>query len=180
MNTKIIVDFEATCCDKNSIPRHQMEIIEIGACATDNSHNIISEFQAFIRPVRHTVLTEFCTSLTAISQLQVNTAKEFPNICRQFKKWIWLHENPIFCSWGAYDKNQLLQDCEYHKMQFPFGGNYTNLKTEYADVIKSKRSFGLGQALRNSGISFEGTPHRGIDDAKNIARLLPIIYKYPA
>ncbi len=32
---------------------------------------------------------------------------------------------------------------------------------------------GVGQALRRVGLRFEGTPHRGIDDARNIVRLLP-------
>ena len=31
----------------------------------------------------------------------------------------------------------------------------------------------MGQALRRLGLRFEGPPHRGIDDARNIVRLLP-------
>ena len=30
---------------------------------------------------------------------------------------------------------------------------------------------GVGGALRYLGLEFEGTPHRGIDDARNIARI---------
>ena len=57
----LVVDLEATCCDLHSIPRHQMETIEIGAVmvATD-SLEIVDEFQIFIKPLRHPVLTEFC------------------------------------------------------------------------------------------------------------------------
>ena len=41
----LVVDLEATCCDLQSIPRYQMETIEIGAVmvATD-SLEIIDEF----------------------------------------------------------------------------------------------------------------------------------------
>ena len=34
---------------------------------------------------------------------------------------------------------------------------------------------GLGDAVRMVGLRFDGTQHRGIDDARNIARRLPFI-----
>jgi 3'-5' exoribonuclease 1 len=60
----LVVDLEATCCDLQSIPRHQMETIEIGAVmvSTDNLA-IVDEFQTFIKPLRHPILTEFCLQL---------------------------------------------------------------------------------------------------------------------
>jgi inhibitor of KinA sporulation pathway (predicted exonuclease) len=33
----LVVDLEATCCDIQSIPRHQMETIEIGAVMVDTA-----------------------------------------------------------------------------------------------------------------------------------------------
>lgn len=35
---------------------------------------------------------------------------------------------------------------------------------------------GLGDAVRLAGLEFSGTHHRGIDEARNIARLLPYIF----
>lgn len=35
---------------------------------------------------------------------------------------------------------------------------------------------GLDQAVKLAGLQFTGTHHRGIDDARNIARLLPYIF----
>lgn len=71
----LVVDLEATCCDLQSIPRHQMETIKIGAVmlSTDNLA-IVDEFQTLIKPIRHPILTEFCLQLTSISQQQVDTA----------------------------------------------------------------------------------------------------------
>ncbi|MEL6327929.1 MAG: 3'-5' exonuclease [Cyanobacteria bacterium J06626_23] len=61
----LVVDLEATCADDKSIPRKQMEIIEIGAVMLHaRSLQIESEFQSFIRPVVHPQLTPFCTALT--------------------------------------------------------------------------------------------------------------------
>jgi inhibitor of KinA sporulation pathway (predicted exonuclease) len=47
----LVVDLEATCCDLKSIPRHQMETIEIGAVMVNAANlEIVAEFQTFIKP----------------------------------------------------------------------------------------------------------------------------------
>ena len=173
---RIVVDFEATCCTQDEFPRDEMEIIEIGACCVSNELEVISDFQAFIRPVRNPMLTEFCKELTTISQDDVDGADIFPAVLERFKVWIDSYESSLFCSWGAYDKKQLLQDCNYHKVQFPFSDEHLNLKVEYSSFLSSKKKFGVGQALRKAGMEFVGTQHRGIDDARNISRLVSYIY----
>ena len=76
----LVVDLEATCCDLHSIPRHQMETIEIGAVMVDQkSLSIVDEFQTFIKPRRHPIFTDFCLQLTSITQDQVDTALTFPD-----------------------------------------------------------------------------------------------------
>ncbi|MEP0914987.1 exonuclease domain-containing protein [Leptolyngbya sp. GB1-A1] len=71
----LVLDLEATCCNQDTIKRHQMEIIEIGAVMVEAQNlNVIEEFQTFIRPTRYPVLTEFCKSLTSITQEQVDQA----------------------------------------------------------------------------------------------------------
>jgi inhibitor of KinA sporulation pathway (predicted exonuclease) len=68
-NHILVVDLEATCCDTKSIPRHQMETIEIGAVmVVRETLEIVDEFQTFIKPVRHPILTKFCLELTSITQ----------------------------------------------------------------------------------------------------------------
>ena len=37
--------------------------------------------------------------------------------------------------------------------------------------FSSTKRYGVGAALKKLGLEFEGTAHRGIDDAKNIARI---------
>jgi inhibitor of KinA sporulation pathway (predicted exonuclease) len=172
-----IVDFEATCCDKQSFPRHQMEIIEIGAVAVDAATgDVFSEFGTFIRPIRNPVLTGFCTTLTTITQSEVDAAPLFAEALAAFSTWLRQivppGPPPTFCSWGDYDRKQLTNDCDVHRQPFPFSKNgHRNLKEEFSAAIGSTKRFGLGQALSNLGLTFTGTPHRGIDDAKNIARV---------
>ncbi|CAM2010020.1 3'-5' exonuclease [Acanthopleuribacter pedis] len=175
--TYLIVDFEATCCDAGSVPRNEMEIIEIGAVALDpKSLRIIDEFERFVKPQRHPLLTNFCASLTSITQRDLDRADSFPEVLKSFQAWIGQFENPVFCSWGNYDKNQLLQDCRYFKVPFPFDEQHINIKQRFAENKGYRKGMGLGRAIKTMGLTFHGTAHRGIDDARNMARLAPHIF----
>ncbi|KPU95378.1 hypothetical protein APR50_30795 [Variovorax paradoxus] len=170
--TYIIVDFEATCSDRGEVPREEMEIIEIGAVALwQNGPDLRGEFQSFVKPTRHPVLTDFCRSLTSITQKKVDAAAPFPVVLERFTTWIGTFDVPVFCSWGDYDRYQLQQDCEYHAVPYPFGEEHINIKTRFASSLNLRKACGLEQALRRVGLPFEGTPHRGIDDARNMANL---------
>ena len=149
-----------------------MEIIEIGAVVVDSTTGSIeSEFQSFVRPSRHPILTEFCKKLTSITQEQVGGAPDFPQTMTPFSRWLSEVGDYDFCSWGFYDKGQFERDCEFHSVPYPFADPHRNLKEEVSRLLGSKKKLGLGNALRKLGIAFDGTPHRGIDDARNIARI---------
>ena len=85
----LVIDFEATCCDRGSVPREQMEIIEIGAVMVDGRRlEAVAEFQSFVRPVRHPILTVFCTQLTSITQQQLAAAPTFGEMLQSFRPWV--------------------------------------------------------------------------------------------
>lgn len=169
----LIVDLEATCSQDGTVPRHEMEIIEIGAVMqSSRTFEIESEFQTFIHPVRHPHLTEFCTDLTSITQREVNEAAHFPLAIQRFKAWMYDFEDSVFCSWGDYDRNQFIQDCEYHKVGYPFVSAHINLKVQFSQSLGLRKKLGIAEATRRVGLAFEGKSHRGIDDARNIARVV--------
>ncbi len=172
----LIVDLEATCCDKQSIARREMETIEIGAVIVE-ARNLtkVDEFSVFIKPVRNPLLTNFCTELTSITQNDVEIAQCFSKAIKVFKKWLYKYENFIFCSWGDYDKYQILQDCEYHKISYPIGSEHINIKKLFSTAQGLKKKLGMAGALKAAGLALNGTHHRGLDDAKNMARLMPYI-----
>ncbi|TYQ24525.1 3'-5' exonuclease [Pseudanabaena sp. UWO310] len=173
----LIIDFEATCCDKRSIPRGQMEIIEIGAVMVEAQElQIIDEFQSFVRPVRHPNLTPFCTKLTSIQQIDVDDAPLFDEFICSFKAWLYQYHGFIFCSWGDYDRKQLHQDCDFHKVPYPITAPHLNLKRLITERQQLGKKLGLGEAVKMAGLKFIGTHHRGIDDARNIVQLLPYIF----
>lgn len=174
MTNYLVVDLEATCSDDGSIAKRAMEIIEIGAvlvCGT--SLEPIDEYQTFVRPIRNASLTEFCRSLTSISQTEVDAAPLFPDVVREMKAWMYGSEPFTFCSWGDYDKHQFQQDCDYHRLPYLMPGGHLNLKTAFSARQGLNKKLGMAQALAHVGLELTGTHHRGIDDARNIARLVP-------
>ncbi|WP_295617710.1 3'-5' exonuclease [Chamaesiphon sp. GL140_3_metabinner_50] len=174
----LVVDLEATCCDSQSIPRHQMETIEIGAVMVDTaSLKIVDEFQTFIKPLRHPMLTEFCNQLTSITQSQVNTAPTFPEAIELWQPWLSQFDKTIFGSWGDYDRKQLQQDGKHHRIDLPdpVSSNHVNLKELFSITQGFNKRYGMAQALNLADITLTGTHHRGIDDARNISKLLPYI-----
>ncbi|MDF2879996.1 MAG: 3-5 exonuclease [Clostridiaceae bacterium] len=170
MNRKvnyIIFDLEATCDEERLIKN---EIIEIGAVKINSSGEIIDTFDKFVKPVINPVLTEFCKNLTSITQEQVDTAEGFKQVCEEFKNWIgesdyWL------CSWGFYDKLQFTHDCNFHNLDFSWGEKHISLKHQYQTIRNQKKGVGVSKALRANNLTFEGTQHRGIDDALNILKI---------
>ena len=172
----LIIDLEATCSDKKEIPRHEMEIIEIGAVMVEaESLNIISEFQTFIKPVRHPILTEFCLQLTSITQQQVDNAPTYEKAISNLQKWLSQYSNFIFGSWGDYDRKQFQKDSKFHQLAYPFDCQHINLKKLFSINQGFTYTHGMKQALELAGVRLEGIHHRGIDDARNIARLMPYI-----
>lgn len=174
----LIVDLEATCCDKNSIPRKEFEIIEIGAVIVESvGLTILDEFSIFVKPVIHPDLTSFCTELTSIQQTDVDSAVEFPHALSEFEKWFKSFGDSLFCSWGDYDRIQFEQDCKLHQIKNPMGDDHVNIKKEFSLVQGSKKQYGLARALKMVGLEFSGTHHRGIDDARNMVGLMPYILR---
>jgi inhibitor of KinA sporulation pathway (predicted exonuclease) len=169
MNTDfLVIDLEGTCCDDKSIPDEEREMIEIGAVAVSSSGDIVEEFDALVRPVRHPLLTGFCTGLTGITQKDVDEARPFPEVWGRFVSW--LGDKNAFCSWGGYDLEQMRRDCGFHGQPLTF---------EYhCDLVKMYgRKCGHRKAMRWIGLPPKGNHHRGVDDARNISLILVAMLK---
>ncbi len=171
----LVIDLEATCDDQGAVPKHEMEIIEIGAVlvrARDLAP--VEEFQTFVRPRRHPVLTPFCTQLTTITQRDVDGAPGFAEAIAALRHFL-ADRHVLFGSWGDYDRKQFEQDARHHHVALPFR-NHVNLKARFSESIGDTKRYGMDGALRRVGLSLTGTHHRGLDDVRNIARLLPWVF----
>ncbi len=163
----IIFDLEATCEQNNK--NFPNEIIEIGAVKINDKQEIIDTFDIFVKPKLNPQLSTFCKELTSITQQDVDNAQLFPTAIEQFKKWIG-NEPFILCSWGFYDKKQIEKDSFRHGVSHDWSKNHISVKHQFATINKIKPC-GMEKALNLLNIPLEGTHHRGIDDAKNIAKI---------
>ena len=178
IDTLVVLDLEATCWnDALGNSGRTMETIEIAAIHATPDGKALSSFQTFIRPVINPVLSDFCTSLTGITQQDVNRAPGYEAAILAFDAWCAERDCAAWSSWGAYDKKQLFADSTYHKvLPLFFEKVHVNLKKPWKKTTKCKRD-ALRAALDFHGLKFEGTPHRAMDDTLNIVRLLPFIDK---
>lgn len=169
----IIFDLEATCWKDTRSDAN--ETIEIGAVRlTSETGPIESEFCAFIKPIVNPILSTFCTELTSITQHDVDTAPKFSEVFNNFI--IWIGDEPVtICSWGDYDIKQLRRDCALHYVTWPEQlTNHINLKKVFCKLLDVRRC-GMKKALTTLKMSLDGTHHRGIDDARNIAKIAQVI-----
>src|SRR5689334_1104700 len=170
----VIVDLEATCWENRTSPARQ-EIIEIGAVSMPTSSDLPDrEFARFVKPIAEPKLSEFCIKLTTVQQIDVDSADYFYMVFPDFVQWIG-NEPFRLCSWGAYDLNQFRVDCNRHGLTLPTSfERHINLKKAFA-AWKGIKPCGMKAALTILKLPLDGQHHRGIDDARNIAKIARIM-----
>lgn len=194
----ILFDLEATCWDTFPEKSHNFsEVIEIGAVMLDEELNEISRFDEFVKPTIHPILSPFCNTLTSITQEQVENSRTFALVLADFHDWVGCGEwdgvplnSLCLLSWGEYDKNQLKKEMnrktqevesvpDWHWQSFIniLDKRHISLKHRYMEKFNIKKGAGVKSTLKRLGMEFEGTHHRGIDDAINIARIFRTIRK---
>ncbi len=173
----IIFDLEASCW-LGRPPQGMNEIIEIGAVKVNDYNEVVSTFSRFVKPTINPILSDFCKRLTSISQENVDKSRTFPSIIQEFMDWVGVNEEDYFLiSWGKYDKQQLKQDCELHKLDVDWVENHFNLKPAYRSLKNLKDEPGLKKAVKLEGFEFTGIHHRAISDAENTAKIFIKYFK---
>ena len=180
-----VLDFEATCCDKNEFPRNQMEIIEFPSILYKVENHIptfISQFHKYVKPTHHPKLTDFCINLTGIQQETVDKADVISIVYKEHIDWIIknvpINANLIFATCGYWDFKTMLPT-EVANKQLKANSiykKYINVKDEYEYIYKVKAQ-GMVGMMNFLKIPVEGRVHSGIDDTKNIAKILLKIIK---
>lgn len=177
-----VLDFEATCTDKNEFPLDKMEIIEFPSILykiEGTEVTYISEFHKYVKPTLFPKLTKFCTELTKITQETVDASDTFDIVYKQHLKWLYTHvtheDTVIFATCGHWDLVTMLPrelvnkglkiNSVYRK--------YINIKDEFNNFYKPKEKVGsLMNMLKYLNMKFEGTLHNGFDDTKNMSKIL--------
>ncbi|RBP27910.1 inhibitor of KinA sporulation pathway (predicted exonuclease) [Marinobacter pelagius] len=179
----LIVDLEATCWENSRLPSGErqsignMEIIEFGCALATRAGELLNSQSFLVRPVRNPDLSAFCRSLTGITQAMVNAAQVYPEVVRALDSWLGQPaESLVWCSWGNYDRHHIQAESEAQSIAPRFlSCPHLNLKRIWRRSTRQKKKTGLASALAFHNLAFEGRPHRGVDDARNIVRLLPFM-----
>ena len=166
----ILYDLEATCW-RGRPPKGVNEIIEIGALMVNGYGEVLDTFNKFIKPDVNPILSGFCTSLTSISQEDVDRAEKFPRVIEQFKDWIELDDNYYLCSWGKFDKQLLINDHQLHDLEHDWLESSLDIKGQYQELRSNVKKTGLKNTIKREGFEFTGIHHRAISDAENLAKI---------
>lgn len=171
-NTIIIIDLEATCWN-GPIPKGQVnEIIEIGICILNTETGEISKNQGILIKPERSVVSSFCTELTTITQdLLIQEGIPFMKAC-EILRTQYLGHQYTWASYGQYDLNMMKKQCNFREIEYPLSQNHINVKELFTETKGLRKKVGMKGALDMLNIPLEGTHHRGVDDAKNIAKIL--------
>ncbi|XP_006780966.1 3'-5' exoribonuclease 1 [Neolamprologus brichardi] len=174
-----VVDFEATCEEDN--PSDFLhEIIEFPMVLI-NTHTleIVDTFQEYVKPELNPQLSDFCVKLTGITQKMVEEADPFPVVLQRVVSW--LQERELGTKYkyailtdGSWDMSKFLNiQCRVSRIKYPpFAKKWINIRKSYGNFYKVPRTqTKLSTMLEKLGLTYEGRPHSGLDDSRNIARI---------
>jgi len=171
LDSILVIDIESTCWPKEPPPGQEAEIIEIGLCLLDIDTARRSEMRSIIVRPEHSTVSDYCRSLTTLTQADVDCGISLREACRILKEEYHSDER-LWASYGDYDRKKFKQECRAREVAYPFGDAHLNVKNLFAVVHRLPHEVPLDQALNLLGFLLEGTYHRGDADAWNIARLL--------
>jgi len=175
----LVIDIESTCWEPpNTKPHNEIqEIIEVGIAEVDIKElRIIHNEGLLVKPALSKV-SAFCTKLTTLTQEQVDKGISYKEVCNQLER-VYNSPNVTWASWGDFDRKQFQKDSNIKTVRYPFGPRHINIKNLFSVIYGLDKELGLDAALEYLGMKLEGTHHRGVDDARNIAKVFLHLLKH--
>ncbi|KAF8487645.1 ribonuclease H-like domain-containing protein [Gautieria morchelliformis] len=163
---------------------------------------VVDEFRSFVRPTWKPKLTEFCATLTGIAQANIDSAPLFTTVLDNFRLFLCQHGlicsqtgQPLrkfaWATDGPFDiRDFVIKQCFISKMKLPewLRGDIIDVRKHVVSWqaqtqnIPSRKSSARSPPGPSLNISrqltalslapFQGRQHSGIDDTRNIARIL--------
>ncbi|WOL14179.1 hypothetical protein Cni_G22959 [Canna indica] len=168
----------------------KVEILEFPVVMIDaKSMDFIDSFHRFVRPTgmseqRINEYIEGKYGKLGVDRVWHDTAIPFKEVLGEFEQWLnnhdlWVKEQggllnrAAFVTCGNWDlKTKIPEQCKVSKIKTPsYFMEWINLKDIYLNFYK-RRATGMMTMLRELDIPILGSHHLGIDDTKNITRVL--------
>lgn len=177
----VVLDFEATCREGEApVPQEIIELPSVLVSLTER--RALDETWTFVRPVHHPRLDAFCTELTGIRQEDVDGAPTFDEAFARHQAWLARlglvgadgEARFAFVTCGDWDLRSMLpRQGAASALRVPRAyRQWVNVKTVFAKTLRVARAPGMPGMLEALGLPLEGRHHRGIDDCRNIARIV--------
>lgn len=168
----------------------KVEILEFPVFMIDaKTMNFVDSFHRFVRPTemseqRIMEYIEGKYGKLGVDRVWHDTAIPFKEVLQQFECWIthhhlWKEElggslhRTAFVTCGNWDlKTKVPQQCSVSRIKVPmYFMEWINLKDIFLNFYK-RRAPGMTSMMKELHIPLVGSHHLGIDDTKNIARVL--------
>jgi len=174
----VIVDLEATCWENNPPTGQVPEIIEIGICTLDLKTLRREDGRSILVRPEKSHVSLYCTNLTTLTEAVLyEEGMRFSEAC-EIIRGLYLTRDRAWASWGNYDRTLFKEECRDRRVPYPFSSRHLNAKRLFAELeLRSRKGIGMASALERTGMSLEGTHHRGEDDAWNIAELIAYLVR---
>jgi len=167
----LVVDLEATCWEAEPPVGESSEIVEIGLCVLDAATGERTDTQGILVKPERSTMSDYCQKLTTITPEMLEGGLSFTEACTLLVERF-DSTRRTWASYGDFDRIKLMQQCDDWGVPYPFGRSHINVKNLFALQQGLSQEVGLQKATTMLGLPFEGTIHRGVDDAWNIAAVL--------
>ena len=170
LDSVLVIDLEATTgADRE--PGAIRDIIQIGACVLRMSTGSIENSGSVLVRPTSSEITPFCTELTGITPQMAKNGLPFLDAC-EWLKAKYDSERKVWASYGNFDRQQFISQCEREGLRYPLSHDHVNVKLVVALHSGWAKAKGLTRALSALKMKHEGRHHDAEDDAVNAARLL--------
>ncbi|KAK9239949.1 ribonuclease H-like domain-containing protein [Lipomyces kononenkoae] len=196
----LCLDIEATFDGDRRFNEETHEVIELPCILVDiNDGQIIDEFHTFVKPSRHPHLTSKCMTLTGITQEDIDNAPTFIEAIHLLDGFMKKHSdkldpppqvgnpppngsprlgprNYVWVTDGHADIERFLclRSCRINRIRLPayMSGQYIDMKLLFKTHFKERGFRRIPDMLAKWGLSFEGREHSGLQDARQVARIM--------
>lgn len=154
------------------------EIIQIGAIKLDSNFNLIDTFNSYVKPQLYKKIHPFVGKMTNITIDDVLDAPTFPQVYKDFKKFI-STKNPVLCVWGTGDLKELYRNINYYSLPSKtLPKSYINIQHHASNYFNNPagKSIGLQNAINILGLNQDKSYHNALNDAYYTSQVFIKIY----
>ena len=110
-----VIDVEATCWEGAPPAGQRQEIIEIGLCVLNVAGGTPLEHTSILVKPTHSTVSPFCTSLTTLTQEQVDQGIPFAQACALLQER-YASRDRVWASYGDFDRGLFEDQCAWSGM----------------------------------------------------------------